>query len=90
MGCLILDMDYGICLEGVCIGSGTFLGHAHTMKPFLHTAVKRNPCIAICCARVYCLSQRVHVANNWVLGIWVIVIIVQVLGKYMIIGYMDP
>ena len=24
------------------------------------------------------------------LGIWVIVIIVQVLGKYMIIGYLDP
>ena len=32
--------------------------------------------------------QRVHVANNLVLGIWVIVIIVQVLGKYMIIRYL--
>ena len=28
--------------------------------------------------------------NNWVLGIWAIVIIVQILGKYMIIGYLDP
>ena len=28
--------------------------------------------------------------NNWVLGIWVIVIEVQVLGKYMIIKYLDP
>ena len=36
------------------------------------------------------ISQRVHVHNNLVLGIWVIVIIVQVLGKYMIIGYVDP
>ena len=33
---------------------------------------------------------RVHVPNNLVLGIWVIVIIVQVLGKYMIIRYLDP
>ena len=36
------------------------------------------------------LSQRVHVPNNWVLGFWVIVIVVQVLGKYMIIRYLDP
>ena len=28
--------------------------------------------------------------NNYVLGIWVIVITVQVLGKYMIIGCLDP
>ena len=35
-------------------------------------------------------SLRVHVPNNWVLGIWVIVIMVQVWGKYMIIGYLDP
>ena len=35
-------------------------------------------------------TQRVHVPNNWVLGIWVILIIVQVLGKYMIIRYLDP
>ena len=28
--------------------------------------------------------------NNQVLGIWVMVIIVQVSGKYMIIGYLDP
>ena len=36
------------------------------------------------------LTQRVHVPNNLVLGIWVIVIIVQVLGKYMTIRYLDP
>ena len=35
-------------------------------------------------------SQRVHVPNNQVFGIWVIVMILQVLGKYMIIGYSDP
>ena len=35
-------------------------------------------------------SQRVHVPNNWVLGSQVIVIIVQVLGKYMTIRYLDP
>ena len=28
--------------------------------------------------------------NNWVLRVWVIVIVVQVLGKYMIIRYLDP
>ena len=31
-----------------------------------------------------------HVPNSWVLGFWVIVVVVQVLGKYMIIGYLDP
>ena len=36
------------------------------------------------------LTQRVHVPNNQVLGIWVPVILVQVLGKYIIIGYLDP
>ena len=36
------------------------------------------------------LSIRVPVPNNWVLRIWVIAIVVQVLGKYMIIGYLDP
>ena len=35
-------------------------------------------------------TQRVHVPNNQVLGIWAIVVIVQVLGKYMIIRYLDP
>ena len=32
----------------------------------------------------------VQVPNNQVLGIWVIVLVVQVLGKYMTIGYLDP
>ena len=32
----------------------------------------------------------VHVLNNWVLRILVVVIIVQVLGKYMIMWYLDP
>ena len=36
------------------------------------------------------ISQRVHVPNNLVPGIWVIVIVVQVLSKYMIIRYLDP
>ena len=35
-------------------------------------------------------TLRVHVPNNWVLRVLVIVIVVQVLGKYMIIGYLDP
>ena len=35
-------------------------------------------------------SQRVQVLNNLVLGFWVIVNIVQVLGKHMIIRYLDP
>ena len=38
----------------------------------------------------FLLAQGVQVPNNWVLGFWVIVIIVQVLGKYMIIRYLDP
>ena len=36
------------------------------------------------------ITQRVRVPNIWVPGIWVIVIIIEVLGKYMIIGYLDP
>ena len=37
------------------------------------------------------LTQRVHVPNNFVRGIWVIVITVLALGKYvMVIGYLDP
>ena len=35
------------------------------------------------------VSQSVHVANNYVLGIWVRVLVVQVLGKYVIIRYLD-
>ena len=35
-------------------------------------------------------TLRVHVPNNWVLRVWAIVIVVQVLGKYMIIRYLDP
>ena len=31
-----------------------------------------------------------HVVNIWVLGIWVTVILLQVLGEYMIIRYLDP
>ena len=33
---------------------------------------------------------RVQVPDNQVLGYWVIVVIVQVLGKYRIVGYLDP
>ena len=33
---------------------------------------------------------RVHVPNNWVLGVLVLVIVVQALGKYMNIRYLDP
>ena len=36
------------------------------------------------------LTQRVQVPNNWVLEFWVIGIVVQALGKYMIIRYLDP
>ena len=35
-------------------------------------------------------TQRVYVPNNQVLGIGVIVIVGQVLGKYMTIKYLDP
>ena len=35
-------------------------------------------------------TLRVHAPNTWVLGIWVTVIMVQVWGTYMIIGYLDP
>ena len=40
--------------------------------------------------RQFFLTQRVHVPNNEVLGIWVIVILVQVLGKYANIRHLDP
>ena len=35
------------------------------------------------------VTLRVHVPNNGVLGILVLVIIVQILGKNMIVGYLD-
>ena len=35
-------------------------------------------------------ALRVHVLSIWVLRALVIVVIVQVLGKYMIIRYLDP
>ena len=35
-------------------------------------------------------TLRVHVPNNWVPRVLVMVIIVEVLGKYMIIEYLDP
>ena len=36
------------------------------------------------------VTYRVQVFNTKVLRIWVRVIVVQVLGKYMSIGYLDP
>ena len=36
------------------------------------------------------LTLRVQVPNNWVLRALVIVILVQVSGKYMSIRYLDP
>ena len=50
-------------------------------------------CLDACCWGAITqkgLGFRVHVANNWVLGFRVIGIIVTVLGKYMIIRYLDP
>ena len=38
----------------------------------------------------YNTATRVHVPNNQVFGFWAIEIIVQVLGKYMIITDLDP
>ena len=32
----------------------------------------------------------VHVPNNWVFGSLILVSLVQVLGKYMLSGYLDP
>ena len=37
-----------------------------------------------------CTSQRVHVPNDLVLGIWVVLVVIQVLVKYMIIRYLHP
>ena len=39
---------------------------------------------------MYCITLKVHIPNILVLGIWEIVSTVQVWGKYMIIGYLDP
>ena len=36
------------------------------------------------------LTLRVQVPKKKVLGILVIIILVQVLGKYMIVGHLDP
>ena len=39
---------------------------------------------------IHIATLSVQVSNNWVLWVWVIVIAVQVLGKYMNIRYLDP
>ena len=39
---------------------------------------------------VFIIAQRIQVPNNEVLGCGVIIIMVQVLGKYMIVRYLDP
>ena len=43
---------------------------------------------------VVCVSGsspvRVQAPNTYVLGYWVIVIMVQLLGKYLTVGYLDP
>ena len=36
------------------------------------------------------IGLRVQVPNNLVLGLWVTDILVQVLGKHMILRYFDP
>ena len=40
--------------------------------------------------RARCKGLQGEVSNNYVLGLWAIVIIVQVLGKYMIVKSLDP
>ena len=39
--------------------------------------------------RVPPVALRVQVPNHSVLGFWVVIIVVQVLGKYMIIRYLN-
>ena len=39
--------------------------------------------------RVWGSGFRVHVRNNWLVRVLAIVILVQVLGKYLIIEYLD-
>ena len=41
-------------------------------------------------ANAKALSLRVRVPNSWVPGLGLIVFIMQVLGKYMVIRYLDP
>ena len=35
------------------------------------------------------ITLRVHVPNNWVLGMLVLVTVGQILGKYVIMGHLD-
>ena len=56
----------------------------HDASPIASLSLQKSP------AREQCLTQRIHVPNNEVLGFWVVVAIVQVLGKYMIFKYLDP
>ena len=42
------------------------------------------------CLSIHPLTLRVHVRNNWVLGVAILVIVVQVVGMYMISMYLDP
>ena len=56
----------------------------------IYPCITRTRCVFECEGDLQPQIQRVQVPNNWVLGFWVIVIIVQVLGKYMIFRYLDP
>ena len=67
------------------------LGNPHLTRP-VNTAEAAPDPHQHCQGSAFQLeeTQRVHVPNNWELRFWVRVIMVQVLGKSMIIGYLDP
>ena len=69
------------------------LGNPHVVQPRRNRVAERCiqqawPWVSRECNLSF--SQRFQVPNNWVLGFWVVVIIVQVLGKCSIITYLEP
>ena len=57
-----------------------------------HAAIGNlHSCLFRCLATgfIEVIALRVQVRDYWVLGFWVIVVVVQDLGKYMIVWYLD-
>ena len=84
--------------EGMCNASSHFGAHPDACCLVVRVGKKRMM-VSIGMLNVFApaslvpavdgIPLRVHVPNNKIFGFWVIVIIVQVLGRYMVIEYLD-
>ena len=71
----------GVRLWGLGLGSGVLCTY---LNPTPETQ-----CVGELSAASVSITLRVHVPNNWVLGMLVLVAVGQILGKYIITGHLD-